>query len=75
VLKPSQESHESQLTSLLATIPIRMAELTLKFTLNPSLLQLFCSDEPVMRDFHVALPAVVALNCPSAITLYSELAA
>ncbi len=25
-----------------------------------------------MRDFHVALRAVVGLNCPSAITLYSE---
>ncbi len=27
-----------------------------------------------MRDFHAALPAFEGRNCPSAITLYSELA-
>ena len=76
--------HESQLLqsySLFATKPIRtyMSVISTKknacaFRLNPSLLQLFCKDEPAISDFHELLPAVVSVVAPPAITLNSELA-
>ena len=77
---PMYESGERQSFSLLpmnASRPLRKccgASSTTVRTLNPSLLQLDCNDEPLISAFHALRPAVVCRNIPSAITLYSELA-
>ena len=73
---PILESQLWQLSSLLPTIPILVFEEVCEshFTLNPSLLQLFCKEpwEP-SRLFHVSRPTDMGRNCPSAISEYKEL--
>ena len=72
---PILESQLWQLSSLLPTIPILVFEevCVSHFTLNPSLLQLFCKEpwEP-SRLFHVSRPTDMGRNCPSAISEYRE---
>ena len=74
---PILESRELQLPSLLPKIPILALENRILEhpALNPSLLQLLCSEacEPISAS-QVSRPSVVARYCPSAISAYREVA-
>ena len=74
VPNPILESHEEQAFMLLLRMPI-LAFWLLQMELNPSLLQLYCSEawEPI-SVFHVLRPSEVTRYCPSAISEYRELA-
>ena len=76
VPNPILELQETQLLPF-PTIPILALERFFQShrALNPSLLQLICKEalEPI-NDFHVSRPSEVLRNCPSAISVYRELA-
>ena len=74
---PILESQLEQSFSLFAIMPILASDPKLSplTTLNPSLLQLLCSEAcgPI-RDFHLFRPSETARYAPSAISAYNELA-
>ncbi len=74
---PMHELHVLQLSSLLATNPIRTYILLLCLPpriLNPCFSQFSCSDAPSINDFHFKPSTFVGVNSLFAITLNSELA-
>ena len=74
VPNPILELHEEQAFWFIAKDTYSRFWL-LQMELNPSLLQLYCSEawEPISA-FHVLRPSEVARYCPSAISEYRELA-